>query len=110
MTPVPIHVKRTAIALTLFAMMTTVMGCQQYGDVSPKSYEFATALYSICNRKDEVRLKRVEKSINEAVETEALPAHEADHLRNIIKQANDGHWTAAMQASRTIMSEQNKAQ
>lgn len=98
--------RRTAIVTALIAAYT-VCGCQQYGEVSPKCYEFATAMYSICNRKDAARLEIIAKAINDAVAADELSTDEAAVLQAIIQQADDGKWTAAMQDCRTLMSEQN---
>lgn len=98
---------RLRSVLCLFIVATFLGGCQQYGEVSPKSHEFATALYSICNRKDEARLATSETAIQAAVDAKELPADEAEDLQAIIEQARDGQWTEAMQDCRTLMSEQN---
>lgn len=106
MTHISFPARRSAIVTTLVTACF-VCGCQQYGEVSPKCYEFATALYSVCNRKDADRLEMIDKAIDDAVTAKELPADEAADLKEIIQQANDGKWPAAMLDCRTLMSEQN---
>lgn len=101
--------KRLTALITMLIVACTIAGCQQYGEVSPKCYEFAKALYSICNRKDVARLRIVDKAIKDAVTAKQLPADEAAELQKIIQQASEGQWSTAMQDCRTLMSEQNVA-
>lgn len=98
---------RSISRFSLLLLFCFLPGCQQYGEVSSKSYEFAKALYSICNRKDTARLEMIDTAITDAVAAEELPADEAEDLQDIIKRANDGEWSAAMLDCRTLMSEQN---
>lgn len=97
------------ITYLLVAVVAAVMlsGCQKYGEVSPQTYEFAKALYSVCNRKDDGRLQSTETAIQEAVKSGELPEGQAGDLLEIIETARSGNWTTAMQDCRTMMSEQN---
>ena len=83
-----------------------VQGCQQYGTVSPKAYEVATALYSTCNRKDDSRLTTVEQLITQSAEAGELTADEQLWFREMIATAREGDWETAMINARTMMNEQ----
>ena len=97
------------ITLVFSILLSTCLlpGCQQYGEVSAKSYEFAKALYSVCNRKDEARLTTTGTAIQAAVKKKELPENEAEDLQEIIEKAHKGRWIEAMQDCRTMMTEQN---
>lgn len=98
---------RLTFVFSILLSICLLPGCQQYGEVSSQSYEFAKALYSVCNRKDEARLTTTETAIEAAVEKKELPANEAEDLKAIIEKAREGQWAAAMQDCRTMMTEQN---
>ena len=83
-----------------------VQGCQQYGTVSPKAYEVATAMYSICNRQDESRLETVERLITESVDAGDITTGEQAWFDEMIAIARDGDWETAMMNARTMMNEQ----
>ena len=90
------------VALTL----TLLIGCQRYGSVSPRAYEIAKSLYSICNRNDTDRIAVVEQTINDSHTEAAITDAEKDWLLDIVEKARGHDWTAAMQDSRLMMMEQ----
>jgi len=92
----------------LFTLMTSlfVSGCQKYGEVSPKAYELATALYSVCNRQDTARLEKVESLIAESTKAAELSSSEEKWLTSILESARSGSWESAASAARTMMEEQ----
>ena len=77
-----------------------------YGEVSPKTYEYATALFSICNRKDEARLEKISEMINESVASEEVSETEAGWLLAIVDEAKSGEWESALEDSRNLMEDQ----
>lgn len=102
------HSLSTRIRILTVAVLLCCLtaGCQQYGEVSPKAYEVATALYSICNRQDEPRLVKVEQTISTGAESSELSASEKEWLLAIVEKARAGEWSYAMQDARVMMTEQ----
>ena len=84
-----------------------VSGCG-YGEVSPKAYEIAKALWSICERKDAERLDKVSELIAESEKAGEVTAEEAGWLRDIVEDGRDGDWDDAVEAAREMMSDQVK--
>ncbi|GAB5441739.1 MAG: hypothetical protein Fues2KO_20880 [Fuerstiella sp.] len=93
-------------AVILLTALFLMQGCQQYGTVSPKTYELASALYSVCNRQDVERLPVVDGLINEAQMAAEITDSEANWLREIVSSARVNDWESAMQSARTMMAEQ----
>lgn len=95
---------RMASSLSRYLMITLmtvlfVSGCQKYGKVSPKAYELATALYSLCNRKDTARLGKVESLIADSTKAAELSSSEEEWLKSIVKSARSGSWESATNAA-----------
>ncbi|QDV20852.1 hypothetical protein Pan153_55310 [Gimesia panareensis] len=80
-------------------------GCG-YPEVSPKTYEISKALYSVCNQKSTERLETVQKLVQSSLEQEEISQREAEWLGEIIKQARQGEWEAALRETRQIMEDQ----
>lgn len=95
-----------AAVVLLLMLFLMIQGCQQYGTVSPKTYEIASALYSVCNRHDAGRLPVVDGLINDAQQAAEISESEAGWLREIVRSAHQGDWEQAMLDARTMMSEQ----
>ena len=76
-----------------------------YGEVSPKTYEFATALYGACQTQSEERLNRVEELLG-STEGQALPSNEHRWLKAIIERARKGNWPSAAKQARRMMEDQ----
>lgn len=81
-------------------------GCSSYGRVSPASYDFAAAMYSISNTKSADRLPTFEQKLAEAKQGGSVTAQEAQWLEEILESARAGEWQSAAVASRTMMVEQ----
>lgn len=77
-----------------------------YGKVSPEGYQYAMALLSICNRKDESRLEQIVREIRESTESGKLPAYDFKTLLRITERAEDGDWEAAASLVRRLMKDQ----
>jgi len=87
------------VALVLFSQ-------RGYGEVSPKTYEFAKALYSICNRRDASRLDDVSKMISESAAAGEMSQTEAGWLQDIVDEARAGEWKTAAGRARRMMEDQ----
>ena len=92
-------------AAPLFCLLIA-LGCNQYGEVSPRAYEISTSLYSTCNREDAARVAAVKKVIADSLEDEAITPTEEAWLMEIVKKAEANDWATAMQDARTMMIEQ----
>lgn len=80
-----------------------------YGDTSETGYQFATALFSACNRRDSGKIQQLSEQLEAAVANQEIQAKEARWLRNIIEDGQQGRWPAANQAVRQLMLDQLKA-
>lgn len=96
---------RLAVAAACLIASTT-LGCAQYGPVSKPAYDYATALYSMSNRKDATKLPVVTAQIRTAREAGEITADEAAYLDEIVVMATGGDWQTAATSSRTMMVEQ----
>jgi hypothetical protein len=85
--------------------LLVVTGCG-YGEVSPKTYEYAQALYSITNRQADEKLAEFESQIGQAATNGELSEDEVGLLRDIVATANGGDWKAAQQECRELMEAQ----
>jgi len=94
----------TTIAIFLCHVLL-ILGCG-YPEVSPKTYECAKALYSVCNQKDVQRLDIVEQLISEGEAEESLRPAESQWLREIVATARSGEWTEAAAEARQILDDQ----
>lgn len=102
-----IATKRTISSASLVAVALVVAGgCGSYGRISPTAYEFAKALYSICNRQAHEALDPVGDQITQAQEEGELSEQEASWLGDVIAHARDGDWDAAAAAARQMMEDQ----
>lgn len=97
------HLLATCFTLSL---LLSTSGCQQYGEVSPRTYEISKALYSACNRKSEEHLEQVADLVSESAKTGEITADEQEWLQNIVRKAESGNWEEAMLDARQMMEEQ----
>ena len=96
----------TSIRYNLLLLTLIAVGCGGYGSASEKAYEYAKALYSVCNRKDQDGLENIETLITEAVGSSELTSQEARWLTDIIDDAKDGDWKSASKNARRLMEDQ----
>ena len=82
-----------------------ISGCG-YPEVSPLTYEYSKAIYSIANQKDLDRLKIIESKINAAATTGELTDDESKWLGEMIADATSGDWDRASQSARRLMMDQ----
>lgn len=80
-------------------------GCG-YGKVSSETYEYAKALYSICNRQDTDRLTAFYEQLSTANENQQISEQEARWLEQIADDAKQGNWSKATKECRRMMSDQ----
>ncbi|MEW4490732.1 hypothetical protein AB1L42_21800 [Thalassoglobus sp. JC818] len=93
---------------SLFALLLTftlIAGCG-YPEISPQSYDLTKALYSICNRKDEIRLAEFEQHLSKELADGSISDSEVAMLESIIQMAEGGDWENAMQECRQVMVDQ----
>ena len=90
------------LVLVVIGLLMTV-GCRKYGPVSDSTYEYASALYSICNLKDQQRLDAFRQKIEQA---DSIPGKEKDWILDIVGQAESGNWSEASARARTLLEEQ----
>lgn len=94
------------LAFFFLPALLVTSGCQQYGEVSPRTYEISKALYAACNRKSEEHLQQVSELINESADEGEIKADEKQWLQDIVSKAEAGNWQEAMLDARKIMEEQ----
>lgn len=86
--------KRAIWKSLLLLVLCLLPGCG-YPTISEKAYQHATALYGICNRKDEKRLAKYEQILKKAEAQGEISAQEAEWFNDIVKQARSGDWEDA---------------
>lgn len=79
---------------------------KDYGEIGPKAFEYATALYSICNRRDEPRLEKIAELVDKASTEAEITATESGWLSEIISLADNGDWEQASRDTRRLMERQ----
>ena len=89
----------------LFCLLPGAVGCS-YPKVSTTAYQSATALYSVCNQRDDDRLEAVAASIQSSLLAGELTNAEAQWLLRIVEMARRDEWTDAAAESRKLMSDQ----
>lgn len=99
-------VRAAASILAALLATATIPDCGGYGEVSPAAYDYATALYSITNRRAEDKLEAIGEQIKSARETGNLSQQEAEWLEAILSDARHGNWESAAKACRTMMEDQ----
>ena len=100
------HISSTNFWLLLVVVaLLTQSGCG-YGKIGPKAYEFAKALYSVCNRRDEARLEKIAQMVEEAKTKGELTDKESAWLQDIVDRARDGDWEEASASAREMMEDQ----
>lgn len=93
------------LIIALLAGSPLLNGCG-YGEVTPRGYDYAKALYSICNRRDEARLEQFASLIEADLSDGEISEREGDWLNDIVAQAREGHWSEANAAVRRLLEDQ----
>ena len=91
--------------MMLFVAMV-LPGCNRYGEVSSEVYDYAQALYSICNLRDQKRLEQLSERIETARQQADISDHEAEWLLDIILVAGKGEWETAGRSTRQLLEDQ----
>jgi hypothetical protein len=99
-----IHFQLSAISFVLLA----IVGCG-YGEVSPTTYGYAKALYTLSNTQAADRIDEVAGKIAAAAEAGEVKQHEAGWLNDICDQCRSGDWAGAQQAAKRMMRDQVKS-
>ena len=97
---------RLARQVVFVLVILALSGCGGYGEMSPLAYEYAKALYSVCNRQDQGRLELLRERIISSREQAELTARESDWLTDIIASADEGDWESAVLSTRRLMEDQ----
>lgn len=79
-----------------------------FGEISRTGYDYAMALSSACNGKNEAKVAKITQMIDQAALDGDLEAQEAAWLKGIAKQASEGHWDLAYASVRQLMEEQTE--
>ena len=84
------------------------MATRGYGEVSHEGYQYATALFSICNQQDELRLEKLSDMIDRALADGEVQPKESSWLQEIIRLGRAGDWEAASREVRQLMEDQQR--
>lgn len=97
----------STLVIAVVAAVTYLLLPAGYGKVSPRTYEFAKALYSACLSKSEARIAQVETMLRDELETDSkVPENQADWLEGIVETARQGNWESAAKQARRMMEDQ----
>lgn len=96
---------RSHSLLLIAALLASLSGCG-YGEVSQVSYEYVSALYSICNRQDAARLEAFSAQFKKACEAGEVADNEAEWINDIVALAESGDWNQATANARQMMMDQ----
>ena len=94
------------VGLLLAGLVVWKLFIAGYGEISPKTYELANALYAICNQGDEERLGRFESLVEKSLESEEISHREAGWLNQIVETARSGDWETASTSCREMIADQ----
>ncbi len=94
------------VAVLVVGAMAYWLSRPTFGEISPKGYDYAMALGSACNGKNEAKITKITQMIHQSAEAGELRPDEAAWLQSIAQQATDGRWESAYAAVRTLMEEQ----
>lgn len=77
-----------------------------YDKVSEQGYQYAMALMSACNRRDEARVEVIVSKIEADRSAGAVPEDDAETLTGIAMLALDGNWDSAASGIRRLLKDQ----
>lgn len=98
--------RNCATTVALCFALSFVVGCSGYPEVSPRTYEYATALYNVASRKAADRLEPLSEQIAASLELQEISRSEAKWLTAILEDASEGNWKEASKAARAMMEDQ----
>ena len=102
----PGHIPRSLAIQVLCVACLYLVGCGQYGSLSPLGYDYATALHSISRKKSPEKLPILRKKIVHSFEQGDLSEQEHNWLESILDTADQGNWSRAIEASRNLLEAQ----
>ncbi|MBA2114709.1 hypothetical protein [Bremerella alba] len=79
-----------------------------FGEISRKGYDYAMALGSACNGKNEAKIAKITQMIDQSTQDGELEPEEAAWLQGIAQKASDGKWESAYASVRTLMQAQTQ--
>ena len=94
------------VLVVLVGALLYAFSGSKYGEIGPRGYEYATALYSCCNRRDKDQLQTIKQMIQEDQSTQAISQQETTWLGEIVQSAESGKWTEASESVRQLMEDQ----
>jgi len=103
------HILRRVSCWCLLVPLLFTAGCGGYPEVSPLTYEYSKAIYSITNQKDISRLEEVQTRIEASLSEGKISEEEAELLTDILATAESGNWKDANQSARRLMTDQAKS-
>ncbi len=104
--PTRVRLRRSVALPVAFVLLLCATGCGSYSGASPRTYEYAKALYSICNRRADDKLAEVASRIEADAASGEISSSEASWLRGIVADAQGGDWQGAMREARDLMVDQ----
>lgn len=78
-------------------------------EMSGPGYQYAMALFSVCNRQDTGRLEGLMAQVAKAESAGEITARDARWLASIMRKAEKGRWSEASASVRKLMELQVKA-
>jgi hypothetical protein len=94
---------REAGLLVVLLLGLGLAGCQRYGQVEPRTYEYAQALVAAASAQQEDRLAALKAKV---MEDRELDDRGRGYLLSIVAVAEQGQWDAAAIEARRLMKEQ----
>ena len=92
------------------AMTTLIAGyymvTRPYGEISDRGYQYAAALFSTCNQRDDERLREISQMLADSLQEGDVRSKEAQWLFSIIDDGLAGDWEAASRDVRRLMEDQ----
>ena len=88
-------------------LLLSASGCG-YGEVGRETYEYAMALYSVCNSRDAQRLQAFIEQFEQAQADGEVSSDEGEVLGRIVKLAQSGQWDDATVDARALLDAQVK--
>lgn len=97
--------KAIGAALGVFAVVGIFyyLSRPAYPKISPKAYEYATALYSASNQHSADRLDILNELIDDSQAKQEIAAEESRWLHAIVDQARSGQWQEAVAECRVLL-------
>ena len=97
----------TLLLVVIFGAVLGLKMFNGYGEVSPRTYEFAKAIYAACLSKSNERLERVESMLTNSSDSQTeIPDKQREWLQGMVDLAKRGRWDTAANQARQMMEDQ----